>query len=414
MNSKNKSILGVIFLLTMGLVSCAPTMYYSTDIIDNSSDIKYSGPIVITKGGTYSGNWESKDPGTPAVLLQTSDPVIIENSNIRGRGSLVKGFGNRITLRNVNGYGLNPNVAGARVGWFLAAEEFFDIKIENCYGENTGGIYLRSYKGDSSKKESVFISKNKFKNINGLPSSGKDTYRLDLPDSIAHMIQFNDVNRIANAEISWNEVINEPEKSQVEENINMYMSSGTLDSPILIHDNYIQGAYSSQPELREKYSGGGIILGDGAKYYPSNIGYTRVYDNQIVSTTNQGIAIAGGVENHVYNNRIISSGKLPDGSRIPAQNTGVYLWNSSKDSSNARKNFSNNSITKNYIAWNKVTIDGISVGSPWWFPDCGQENNICDNNISDENVNLNTEKNEYLRWVDKLKSSKIKIGSSTQ
>ncbi len=35
------------------------------------------------KGGTYSGNWESLDSRTPAVSVQTSEPVIIENSNIR-------------------------------------------------------------------------------------------------------------------------------------------------------------------------------------------------------------------------------------------------------------------------------------------------------------------------------------------
>ncbi|WP_189011719.1 NPCBM/NEW2 domain-containing protein, partial [Deinococcus malanensis] len=47
----------------------------------------YSGPLVISKGGTYSGNWESPDTG-PAVSIQTTEPVIIENANIRGKGVL--------------------------------------------------------------------------------------------------------------------------------------------------------------------------------------------------------------------------------------------------------------------------------------------------------------------------------------
>jgi hypothetical protein len=39
--------------------------------------IIYAGPIVITKGGTYSGNWQSLDWRTPAVRIRTSQPVII-------------------------------------------------------------------------------------------------------------------------------------------------------------------------------------------------------------------------------------------------------------------------------------------------------------------------------------------------
>ena len=37
--------------------------------------IVYSGPIVITSGGTYSGNWQSTSPGTAAVTIKTTSPV---------------------------------------------------------------------------------------------------------------------------------------------------------------------------------------------------------------------------------------------------------------------------------------------------------------------------------------------------
>ncbi|MFC4456243.1 NPCBM/NEW2 domain-containing protein, partial [Deinococcus sonorensis] len=59
-----------------------------------------SGPLVITKGGTYTGNWQSNDPSVPVITIKTSEPVIIENSTLRGRGNLVAGFRNRVTLRN--------------------------------------------------------------------------------------------------------------------------------------------------------------------------------------------------------------------------------------------------------------------------------------------------------------------------
>ena len=68
-------------------------------------------------------------------------------------------------------------------------------------------------------------------------------------------------------------MINEPGKSRVEDNINIYLSSGTAAIPILIHDNYIQGAYTINPAQGSysnktysydwSYAGGGILLGDG-------------------------------------------------------------------------------------------------------------------------------------------------------
>lgn len=47
----------------------------------------YSGPVVITKGGTYTGNWESRDTNVPAIEVNTDQPVVIINSNIRGAGA---------------------------------------------------------------------------------------------------------------------------------------------------------------------------------------------------------------------------------------------------------------------------------------------------------------------------------------
>ncbi|MBB5365514.1 NPCBM/NEW2 domain-containing protein, partial [Deinococcus humi] len=77
-----------------------------------ATNVKYSGPLVITKGGTYRGNWQSLDPKVPAVYVKTSEPVIIEGSNLRGRGELIRGWFMNLTVRNSNGYGMNPNVYG--------------------------------------------------------------------------------------------------------------------------------------------------------------------------------------------------------------------------------------------------------------------------------------------------------------
>ena len=56
-------------------------------------ELDWSSPIVITEGGTYSGNWQSTDAKTPAVTVATTAPVIIENAHIRSAGSLIKTSG---------------------------------------------------------------------------------------------------------------------------------------------------------------------------------------------------------------------------------------------------------------------------------------------------------------------------------
>ena len=76
-----------------------------------------SGPIIITTGGTYSGTWNSDDPATPAVTIATDDPVTIEDSVITSRGALILVTGVKtganVTIDNVTGTALDPQVAGA-------------------------------------------------------------------------------------------------------------------------------------------------------------------------------------------------------------------------------------------------------------------------------------------------------------
>ena len=99
------------------------------------ASVVYSGPIVITSGGTYSGNWQSDNPDVAAVTIRTTAPVIIENSNLLGKGNLIETAAAHVdlTVRNSRGYGLNPGVAGRVPGRFLDGESFDNIRIENIY-----------------------------------------------------------------------------------------------------------------------------------------------------------------------------------------------------------------------------------------------------------------------------------------
>ena len=370
-------------------------------------NVQYSGPIVITKGGTYSGNWESTQ-NKSAVLIQTSEPVIIENANIRSRGNLISGFKNRLTVRNTRGYALNPNVAGKAAGRAVNAEEVMSLRVENSYFEGTTGIYARAFLGNAAGGDTIKILRNRFRNTDGRLSDGAGGYTGQ--SSVVQAILFNNIKRLPNVEIAWNEIINEPGKSRTEENMNFYVSSGTPSSPFLIHDNYIQGAYSLAPLTDTSYAGGGILLGDGKVTDPLDSGYARVYDNQVVGTTNHGIAIAGGVDNRMYNNRVISSGLTPSGQRLPAANVGLYVWDPAGAGKLLPPTFASNRMENNVVGWTRVAADGKTSNNPTWFPNCALNGTLCLGNQNLGTVTLDMEKQEYTRWQSKVSSENVKVG----
>ena len=375
--------------------------------VDTAGPIVYSGPITITKGGTYSGNWEATTNKT-AVYIATKEPVIIENSNIRSRGNLISGFGNNLTVRNVRGYALNPNVAGKTAGRAVNAEEVLNLRVENSFFSGTTGIYVRKFLGNAAQGDGIRILRNQFRNTDGRISDGNGGYTDQ--HGVVQAVLFNDVKRMPNAEIAWNEIINEPGKSRTEENINFYISSGTPQNPIRVHDNYIQGAYSAKPTTDSSYPGGGILVGDGVVSDPLDSGYTEVYNNQVVGTTNHGISIDGGTGNNVHDNRVVGSGRTPDGQRLPAANVGLYVWDMSGGQKRSPATFGSNRMVNNVVGWTRVAADGKTSNNPTWFPDCGVNGTVCSGNQDLGTITLAMEQQEYQRWQDKLSSSSVKVG----
>jgi len=310
-----------------------------------------AAPLVITRGGTYTGTWESTNRSTPAISVNTTEPVIILNSVVRGPGDLIVSSTSHtnITVRNTKGYGVNPNVAGKTVGEFVDVYAFDNLVVENSYMEGTAGINALDYQGDHTLNETIKIVGNKALNIDGRKSNGAGGY-LDFNERTSkadghtetgyeyvQFVQFDKVYNVPGVEIAWNEVINEPGKSRPEDNISIYKSSGTASSPIRIHDNYIEGAYTVKPWQGDtsdanwtydwSYSGGGIMLGDGMGSTGAlDTGFVKAYDNTVISTTNYGMAISAGHDLEYFNNRIFSAGVLADGRPIAAQNVGAYVW----------------------------------------------------------------------------------------
>lgn len=381
---------------------------------------RYSGPITITRGGVYRGNWRSLDPKRAAVTIKTDQPVVIENSNIQSRGDLILTayVKARLTVRNTRGVALNPNCPLARYcypGRFLHAEEFRSLTVLNNEMVGTSGMYFRKYLGDAARGESIRVIGNRARNIDGRYSTGPNTFSSGNKARLVQFVQFNDVRDLAGAEIAWNEVINEPGKSRPEESVNMYVSSGTAKSPIRIHDNYIQGAYPANP-LDPVYSGGGMMLGDGsAKTLKTAAAYIQAYHNVIIGTGNQGIAIAAGHDIQAYENRVLSSGYLPDGRPLPSQNVGIYVWDFHGD--RARGTFFNNSARDNLVGWN--TPLRKTPTNNWWFPTCpqlwpqkggGTVKGCSGNRAVPGRVTQTMERQEYQAWLQRVKAKGVQLG----
>lgn len=366
----------------------------------------WSGPIVITQGGTYSGNWQSLDPHHPAVEIRTAQPVTIENSFIRSAGDCISEGTDHVNLTVLNSvaYALNPDVAGQAPGRFVSLQNFDNVHLEHDTLDGTSGIYLGYYLGDHTSADTIKVIANAALNIDGRHSDGAGGFLTGPADyDDVQFCQIGYASALAGVEIAWNDVVNLPGQSRVEDNVSIYKSSGTAGSPIDIHDNFIYGAYPALPGT-QAYSGGGIMLGDGVGgSLAADCGYVIAHDNQVIATTNYGIAITAGHDSSFYNNRIIASGVLPDGTLIAAENVGAAIWNAAADPF-----FANDSAYNNTIGWMGFNASGQPARNDWWLPSA----TIKTGNVSLPGpITRQTELAEYVLFARKLAAAGLTVGA---
>jgi hypothetical protein len=370
-------------------------------------EIEWSGPIVITQGGTYSGNWQSTDPKTPAVTIATTDPVILQDAHMRSASDLIQVNveGADLTVRNSLGVAVNAAVKRQPNGVFLNMAAPARLDVENNYMENVrDGVLVRGYSGSRSEKETLIIRGNRARNLNGLLSDGGVGY---LPGeganrSASRFIELENVQSVPGIDVGWNEVIDYPEQSLVSDVINVYRSSGTPNRPLEVHDTYIQGAYPYKPAL-DAYQGGGIRTdGAGDDTAQNASAYTYIHDNQVVGTVSYGIAFGEGHDNVAANNRVLSSGLLPDGRKIAAQQVGLR---NAQAQGNAAGSMYNNTMHDNLVGW------------ACWTTACGAEflpaspaDYLSNSVVAGKQITWQMEESEYLLWMNKTASAGIKVG----
>jgi hypothetical protein len=332
-------------------------------------------------------------------------------------GDLIKTTvaGSNLTVRNSLGVAVNAAVKRQPNGVFLEVSSPTRLDVENNYIENArGGVIVHGYAGNREAGQTIVIRANRARNMNGLLSDGNGGY---LPGegenrSQARFVQFDSVQSVPGIDVGWNEVINYPGQSLVDDNIDLYRSGGTPNQPLEIHDTYIQGAYPDKA-AQDAYTGGGIKTdakaGDNAQEVPA---FNSIHDNQVVGTVNYGIQFAAGHDNVAANNRVISSGLLGDGSKIAAQFVGMANGDST-GAAVASGSMYNNTMRDNIIGWACWQSSCAKQGyrKDQFFP-AAPADYSSNSVVTARQITFDMENNEYQVWLNKMASAGIAVGPS--
>ncbi|KAA9339255.1 hypothetical protein F0P96_01110 [Hymenobacter busanensis] len=355
------------------------------------------GTLVVRHGGVYTGSYRSENSAVPCIRIDTTEPVTLQGCQLEGAGTLIEATngGAQLIIRDCTGVGLLPSVDNKPHGRFLEVNSARSVRIENNEFSHTSGILIYLWGGDGSAQQTLTVLRNVVRNADGRFRNGGGTF--------ATFIGLNGVRGLVNAEIAWNQVINEPNNSRVEDNINFYNSSGTAYSPLRVHDNYIYGAFP-YPATDASYTGSGVTTdGDGDSALTTTA-YIEAYHNQLVATC-AAMNIAAGHDNSFHDNRIVSSGLLPDGTRLKTGYAAIAIWNAYEK---PKEVFHSNRFDHNTIAFYKEGMQhpfanrhdvNVEACTP------------CTNTEHLPNpITLQTEQHEWDLWQHKLQAQRASIG----
>ena len=393
---------GVAFTC-LGLAGCGSGGTL-TQAVPLTSESAKSGPITITAGGTYSGNWVSNDPSIPAVLITTDQPVVIQNSTVSGPGNLIVLNGKTmadLTVRNVTGTGMDARVAGQARGGFLRAYSFKSLVVQNCTITGTSFGVSAGY----GTAQTVEITNNKGSGLEDRASDGKGGFLTTRPE-LGHFIQLSKLSAPNGAEIAWNALTQVIGQTSTEDPINIYLSQGGNGRPIDVHDNYMEG--NSSP-AKPTYSGNGIMTdGDST----GNTAWVLIQANEIVHTAGSGIAIATGHDITAQANRVVSCGKDAAGNTYTQYAAAaVTIWNYY-----GAPGFYNNSIATTTGGLVAVTQNGASTVNDIAAISVDSTDTIAGNDFTDPcmgtggTLTLAAEDQERTYWANKLKANAVVLG----
>jgi hypothetical protein len=364
----------------------------------------------ITSGGLYVGSWYDTNPNDVVVEDSTTAPVTIADSTIEGSGTLISDTlaGVNLTVQDSYGYGLNPNQAGVEKGSFLYLMSPSNVDIQHNSIIGVGGLGTKIYGFDATGSGTIKIDYNDILNSDGRFSDGDGGYE----DSgvMTHSIQLANIYNLAGIDIGWNEIINQPGQSYVNDVINLFDTSGTQGSPVNVHDNYIDGLYSL--DTATTWDSGSGITTDGDPNLATEPAYINIHNNTIIQAGSAGIGVPDGHDISVYDNYLVCCGYLPDGTEFYASGTGIYINDLNGGNSSI---YYNNGAYDNTVGWiqppdSQQNGGNTSVQSDYSLPDA-------DPSLTYGNVDLAgpittaTENAASAAWISQLGATGLTVGA---
>jgi hypothetical protein len=340
-----------------------------------------------------SGRQVIFDDCTFASKSQNDFINVTDNSNVR--------------VQNCRFYADGTQAIGITRGRAFYAFRPRNVEFENNYLLNTAGGKVEYWSANATASDKLLWRFNRIDNICG----GIDAnYRQAI--QVQHVIR-------PNIPIAWNQIINKPGLSRVEDSINIGESGGTAASPFLVQDNLIWGGYQANP-TSGGYTGAGITTDAGGQGVPASQQpqYIIAERNLIAGYQNACLNIAAGHHNRYSNNELVVSGFMPDGkTKLDGIYNAAAIFRGQNYSS---EQFDFNEISNNLIFTNSA--NGKGPFSP----------NSTDPNVSDfrkyvgpnskallagntlntyrDGAKYSDEQALFAKWQAKLTANKIQVG----
>lgn len=340
--------------------------------------IIWRGPITITTGGTYTGNWSSSN-STPTITIATTQAVTIVNSRIRGTGgaNLVHATGAgavNVTITNCHVTGGSTYQTSGR---FFETVSPGNITITNNTINYTRGIEFTFGSG------TITVANNKHFETMGYAPGGSIV-------ALGNFVQFRET-RNADVTVEWNQVLNTYNVSFPEDIISVFKSANIdIDNNYLQHNSVHGNFYntSSQGTITLDNPGGAL-----------NILNVNVRDNQMVDTVNGVFLSSGGQNILVDGNTLIQDGFLPP----PNQTT--QMGNGFGGFAFPGTAASNVVVTNNTIGYVNRDGDRLDVNST------SGTTTYSGNTILPDPITLEMEEEQWDLWAEKVAENGELIGS---
>jgi Right handed beta helix region len=238
--------------------------------------------------------------------------LVIERESARVIEGLVisNPDGDCVTVTRSTDIVIRDSVIGPCAGKAVTIRRSEGIRIEDSdLTDSAAGVYALD-------SQAVAITGNIFTN------AGRNPVQFDKVDGPGNIV-------------SNNEIHNEAGSSDTEDSINIYQSSGTETSPLLVEGNLVFNGGSSG-------SGSGILVGDNGG---ANL---VVRGNVLINPGQAGIGVAGGRSIRVVDNTVFSES-------FPWSNVGIYVWDQ------YRTRCGEIEVSGNVVQW--LNRDGAA--NPW-------------------------------------------------